>query len=95
MTYTDQQIVQDLANSKSATKGTSLVTLYVSGNSNMNNVSNTLISELSSSQNIKSKQTRTAVQSALKSIQQIVKSLPHIAPENGLVLLGGELNYSI
>lgn len=89
--FTSQSVIQELLNAKSHTGGTSLITLYVPGNTNMNIVTQQLNSELATSQNIKSKQVRTSVQSAIKSGLQQIKLLPPKVPENGFVMCAGEL----
>ena len=92
MSYTDQDIVKNLSLSQSSSHGTSLVTIYVPGDSNLNLVTSQLTSELSTSQNIKSKTVRGNVQTALKSGLQKIKSYgQHRAPENGFVVCAGEI----
>lgn len=93
---TSLETIEVLSSAKSITGGTSLVTLYVPGNSNLINVSSQLNKELSTSQNIKSKAVRDAVQSALKSGQHKIKSLSgHKTSENGFVLCCGEIKSCI
>ncbi len=90
--YTSHQIVSDLAETGSLTRGTSLITLYVPSKMNLGLISNQITSEMSSCQNIKSKDVRLAVQTALKSLQQRIRTYPeHCAPQNGLVLVAGEI----
>lgn len=94
-TVTPYQVVYDLSETSSLTRGTSLITLYVPSKMNLGNVSTQLTSELSSSQNIKSKDVRLAVQSGIKSLQQKVRTYAdthgHCAPQNGFVLIAGEI----
>lgn len=93
MMFTPKNIVQDLSKTSSKTRGTSLVTLYVPSNTNLNQVTSKLTCELSTSQNIKDKSVRYNVQSALKSGLHKIKSYPEYkAPENGFVLCAGEIN---
>lgn len=73
----------------SASFGTSLVTLYVPGSSNMNMATSKLSKELSSASNIKSKSVRNDVVSALTSLQIMAKSLGNISHENGYVFIAG------
>jgi peptide chain release factor subunit 1 len=47
-----------------------------------------LVDELGTSSNIKSKQTRKSIQSALKSAQQLMKTYKTV-PENGLAIFSG------
>lgn len=93
--YTSYETLNLLRDAKSISSGTSLITLYVPGNTSMSIVSNQLSSELSTSQNIKSKSVRSGVQSAIKSCQQQIKLLGTTAPENGLVLCAGEIQSCI
>lgn len=83
------ELIKKLSQVKSETGGTSLITLYVPSLSNLSIVSNQINSELSTSQNIKSKTVRNSVQNALKCAQLQLKSLKSIAPENGLVICSG------
>jgi peptide chain release factor subunit 1 len=93
MPFTLQEIVKNLSNAISQTRGTSLVTLYVPGGMSLTQVTSKITAELSTSQNIKDKSVRSSVQSALKSGLYKVKSYSgHLAPENGFVLCAGEVN---
>ena len=91
MSYTDKSVVQELLKASSLTRGTSLVTIYVPGDSNLSQVVTKLRNELSTSQNIKDKTVRSSVQSALKSGLHKLKSYCSV-PENGFVLCAGEIN---
>lgn len=85
-------IVKELSEARSNTGATTLVTLYVPGNTNLSLVSSQISTELSTSQNIKNKNVRDSVYSALKSGQQKIKSYNgHRSPENGFVLCAGEI----
>lgn len=91
--FTAQATVQELSKVTSETRGTSLVTLYVPGETKLSQVTSQISNELATSQNIKSKAVRSAVGSALRSGLQRVKSISgHVAPEQGFVLLAGEAN---
>jgi peptide subunit release factor 1 (eRF1) len=96
---TSFELVQRLSLAKSESRGTSLVTLYVPSFYNMDLVVEGLNQELSTSLNIKSKQVRSDVQSALKSglykIKDQIKLSGHKAPENGFVLCSGHSDYEI
>lgn len=93
MSYTPPDIVKELANATSQTRGTSLVTIYVPSETNLGQVTSKITSELSTSQNIKDKSVRSCVQSSLKSALRNIKLFSgHKAPENGFVLCAGEIN---
>ena len=88
----DKEFIQYLSQAKSTTGGTSLVTMYIPGNTDLWLVSSTLSSELSTSQNIKSKPVKKGVQSALKAAQNQIKMWNGSkAPSNGLVLCSGDI----
>ena len=79
--------VKQLSELKSSIGGTNLVTLHIPSNYAMSLVSETLTSELSTAENIKDKNVRKSVTTALKSSIQTIKSCRmHHAPINGLVL---------
>ena len=83
--------LQELSLLKSATGGTSLVTLYISGSSNMTFVNGMICRELSTASNIKDKNVRKGVITALKSCASYLKSYKSVvAPKNGLIMLSGE-----
>lgn len=65
---------------------TSLISYFIK--SGTNNSSVLLAREMNASENIKDKNTRKAVQTALKSIQNNLKGLTHI-PDNGLAVFAG------
>jgi peptide chain release factor subunit 1 len=75
-----QELRQERSNS------TTLISYYIKGGPN--NTSSFLKEELSQSANIKSKQTRDAVQEALRGIQRNLKGLSTI-PANGLAIFAG------
>jgi peptide subunit release factor 1 (eRF1) len=85
------QELQELSLLKSATGGTSLVTIYISGSSNMTFVTGMICRELSTASNIKDKNVRKGVTTALKSCASYLKSYKYcVAPQNGLIMLSGE-----
>jgi peptide chain release factor subunit 1 len=67
--------------------GTSLVSYYIKGG--INQTGQKLTKEISQAENIKSKDTRKAVTSALKAIQQTLKNYTNI-PENGLAVFASD-----
>jgi peptide chain release factor subunit 1 len=72
-------------------RATELVSLYVPAGSNINDVKNQLASELSLSSNIKSKQTRKAVLSAIeKTLAELKKYMK--TPKKGLIIFCGDVN---
>ncbi|MFB6127218.1 MAG: peptide chain release factor aRF-1 [Halolamina sp.] len=72
--------------------GTQLVTIYVPDDRQVSDVVQHVTQEHSEASNIKSKQTRTAVQDALKSIKDRLKYYDTYPPENGLVLFSGAVD---
>ena len=92
MTFTDHKTVRNLANANSQIRGTSLVTLYVPGKTNMGQITTHLTSEMSQTGNIKDQRVRKSVQGALRSASQRIKSAKmNVAPEKGFVLCAGEI----
>lgn len=88
--YTPRDTVHRLSLSKAASRGTSLITLYVpSTNGNLSLVTKQLVNELSTSQNIKSRVVRNDVQLALRSAIQKTKTIPTNNLENGIVICAG------
>jgi len=69
-------------------KHTELISLYVPPSKQISDVTSYLKNELSESQNIKSKQTRKKVLSAIESIMSRLKTFKQL-PENGLVFFVG------
>ncbi|MEZ3144299.1 peptide chain release factor aRF-1 [Halobaculum sp. MBLA0143] len=72
--------------------GTQLVTIYVPDDHQISDVVAHVTQEHSEASNIKSKQTRTNVQDALKSIKDRLKYYDTKAPENGMVLFSGAVD---
>lgn len=77
-------MLQDFRQERS--NSTTLISFYLKGGAN--NTASFLTQELSQSSNIKSKQTKDAVQDALKAIQRHLKTLTTI-PDNGLAIFSG------
>jgi len=67
--------------------GTSLISLYVSGGSDLSGVKESITKELSASSNIKSKSVRKEVQSSLRSLQNYVKGIT--CPDRGIAIFAG------
>lgn len=85
-----KEFIKQLSTLKSETRGTSLITLYIPSGYSLGIVTKKLASELSEGSNIKAKNVRESVLSALKSSLQSLKAYKlHNAPENGLVLCAG------
>lgn len=72
-------------------RNTELISLYVPKDYNMNKIVDFLTSEKSEAQNIKSKQTRKNVQSALSKIQRRLKEVQQ-TPDNGVALFCGNIS---
>ena len=76
--------------SKMGGTGTSLVSLYLPASSQLSDHMTMIKQEMATASNIKSKKVKLNVQSALKSIQQKLKSYKKV-PENGLAIFAGEI----
>ncbi|GAD53401.1 eukaryotic peptide chain release factor subunit 1 [Halarchaeum acidiphilum MH1-52-1] len=72
--------------------GTQLVSIYVPEDKQVSDVVAHVTQEHSEASNIKSKQTRTAVQDALTSIKDRLRYYDTFPPENGMVLFSGSIN---
>lgn len=83
-----QQIIDTLQNPHG--RGTELVSVYVPPERSISDVSATLTDEYGQASNIKSKRTRTNVQSALKSLKSRIKYYETV-PDNGLALFSGAI----
>lgn len=91
LTSATKELVRELSNLKSLSRGTSLVTLYIPSNYSIALITKKITAELSTGSNIKDKNVSKSVISALKSALQNIRSFKlHNAPENGLVLCAGE-----
>lgn len=84
---TPTKMLRTLAAAKSAS--TTLVSYYIPSGYAIQNVRTHLVNELATSQNIKSKQTRNDVQSALKSMQANLTRVP----PNGLAVFASSESY--
>ncbi len=84
--YEVKRILEELSQKKG--RGTELVTVYIPPDKQISDVVKHMREELSQSANIKSKQTKKNVQSAIEVIMQRMKLFPK-PPENGLVLFVG------
>ncbi|MFB6078187.1 MAG: peptide chain release factor aRF-1 [Halarchaeum sp.] len=72
--------------------GTQLVSIYVPEDKQVSDVVAHVTQEHSEASNIKSKQTRTAVQDALTSIKDRLRYYDTYPPENGMVLFSGSID---
>jgi peptide chain release factor subunit 1 len=72
--------------------GTQLVSIYVPEDRQISDVAAHITQEHSEASNIKSKQTRTAVQDALTSIKDRLKYYDTYPPENGMVIFSGAVD---
>jgi len=96
MNITKLEDLLELSEVKSISNGTSLITYYVLPNIDLSLITKHLSSELSTSKNIKDKNIRYRVGTALKSLIQKLNNIRnHKSPENGLVLCAGETEYCI
>jgi peptide chain release factor subunit 1 len=84
--YEVKRTLKELADKKG--RGTELVTVYIPPEKQISDVVKHMREELSQSANIKSKQTKKNVQSAIEVIMQRMKLFPK-PPEKGLVLFVG------
>jgi len=72
--------------------GTQLVTIYIPDDRQVSDVVAHVTQEHSEASNIKSKQTRTAVQDALKSIKDRLRYYDVYPPDNGIVVFSGAVD---
>ncbi|HNS25719.1 MAG TPA: peptide chain release factor aRF-1, partial [Methanobacteriaceae archaeon] len=84
--YEVKKTLEELSRKKG--RGTELVSVYIPPDRQISDVVKHMREELSQSANIKSKQTKKNVQSAIEVIMQRMKLFPK-PPENGLVLFVG------
>jgi peptide chain release factor subunit 1 len=87
--YEFQKVIEDLSDHDGS--GTQLVTIYVPPDTRISDVVAHVTQEHSEASNIKSKDTRTNVQDALKSIKDRLKYYD-TPPENGMVLFSGAVD---
>ncbi|WP_408957429.1 peptide chain release factor aRF-1 [Natrinema sp. 74] len=88
--YEFRKVIEDLKNYDGS--GTQLVTIYVPEDRQISDVVQHVTQEHSEAANIKSKQTRTAVQDALTSIKDRLRYYDTYPPENGIVLFSGAVD---
>ncbi|MEF8839214.1 MAG: peptide chain release factor aRF-1, partial [Haloarculaceae archaeon] len=87
--YEFKKVIEELSDYRGS--GTQLVTIYVPPDKLLSDVVAHVTQEHSEASNIKSKQTRTNVQDALKSIKDRLKYYDQ-PPENGMVLFSGAVD---
>jgi len=85
--YEFQKVIEDLKEYRGS--GTQLVTIYVPEDRQVSSVVGHVTQEHSEASNIKSKETRTNVQDALKSIKDRLRYYDTYPPENGMVIFSG------
>ncbi len=88
--YEFQKVIEEL-DAYSGT-GTQLVSIYVPEDRQVSDVQAHITQEHSEASNIKSKQTRTAVQDALKSLKDRLKYYDTYPPDKGMVLFSGAVD---
>ncbi|MFB6309165.1 MAG: peptide chain release factor aRF-1 [Haloarculaceae archaeon] len=87
--YEFRKVIEELRDYRGS--GTQLVTIYVPEERQLSDVVQHVTQEHSEASNIKSKDTRTNVQDALKSIKDRLRYYDH-PPENGMVLFSGAVD---
>jgi peptide chain release factor subunit 1 len=88
--YEFRKVIEELKDYRGS--GTQLVTIYVPPDRLVSDVVAHVTQEHSEASNIKSKETRTNVQDALKSIKDRLKYYDTKPPENGMVLFSGAID---
>ncbi|NUB89481.1 peptide chain release factor aRF-1 [Haloterrigena sp. SYSU A558-1] len=88
--YEFRKVLEDLKEYDGS--GTQLVTIYIPEDRQISDVVQHVTQEHSEAANIKSKQTRTAVQDALTSIKDRLRYYDTFPPENGMVLFSGAVD---
>ncbi|WP_323172064.1 peptide chain release factor aRF-1 [Natrialba sp. PRR66] len=88
--YEFRKVIEDLKDYDGS--GTQLVTIYIPDDRQISDVVQHVTQEHSEAANIKSKQTRTAVQDALTSIKDRLRYFDTFPPENGVVLFSGAVD---
>ncbi|QSG05611.1 peptide chain release factor aRF-1 [Halapricum desulfuricans] len=88
--YEFQKVIEELQGYRGS--GTQLVTIYVPEDKQISDVVAHVTQEHSEASNIKSKETRTNVQDALKSIKDRLRYFDTYPPENGVVLFSGAID---
>ena len=88
--YEFQKVIEDLKEYEGS--GTQLVTIYIPDDRQVSSVVEHVTQEHSEASNIKSKQTRTAVQDALTSIKDRLRYYDTYPPDNGMVIFSGAID---
>ena len=88
--YEFQRVIEELDDYSGS--GTQLVSIYIPDDRQVSDVVAHVTQEHSEASNIKSKQTRTAVQDALKSIKDRLKYYDTYPPDNGMVVFSGAVD---
>ncbi|CAI48226.1 peptide chain release factor aRF-1 [Natronomonas pharaonis DSM 2160] len=88
--YEFQKVIEEL--DEYSGSGTQLVSIYVPEDRQISDVVQHVTQEHSEAANIKSKQTRTAVQDALKSLKDRLKYYDTFPPDRGMVLFSGAVD---
>ncbi|RXK50504.1 peptide chain release factor aRF-1 [Halorientalis pallida] len=88
--YEFKKVIEDLREYEGS--GTQLVTIYIPDDRQISSVVEHVTQEHSEASNIKSKQTRTAVQDALTSIKDRLRYYDVYPPENGMVIFSGAID---
>jgi peptide chain release factor subunit 1 len=88
--YEFQKVIEELQDYRGS--GTQLVTIYIPEDKQISSVVAHVTQEHSEASNIKSKETRTNVQDALKSIKDRLRYFEVYPPENGVVLFSGAVD---
>jgi peptide chain release factor subunit 1 len=88
--YEFQKVIEELKEYRGS--GTQLVTIYIPEDRQVSSVVQHVTQEHSEASNIKSKETRTNVQDALKSIKDRLRYYDTYPPGNGMVLFSGAVD---
>ena len=88
--YEFRKVIEELQEYEGS--GTQLVTIYIPEDKQVSDVVAHVTQEHSEASNIKSKQTRTNVQDALKSIKDRLRYFDTYPPENGIVIFSGAVD---
>ena len=88
--YEFRKVIEELQDYEGS--GTQLVTIYIPEDKQVSSVVEHVVQEHSEASNIKSKQTRTAVQDALTSIKYRLRYYDTFPPDNGIVIFSGAVD---
>jgi len=88
--YEFRKVIEELEEFEGS--GTQLVTIYIPDDRQISDVVQHVTQEHSEASNIKSKQTRTAVQDALTSIKDRLRYYDTFPPDNGIVIFSGAVD---